>query len=276
MLGFVGICCRRLSALHNAAWILASGHAKSNKMVTHASPLAGQVALITGAGRGIGRAIALRLATSGALIVLAARTKYQLRETAEVIQAAGNEALVLPTDVTDDTQLEALVKHTLSRFGQIDILVNNAGGGPPRSPIVKARLADWELTMRTNLWATMLLSKLVLPAMSTQHSGVIVNICSQAGLSGRAGEAAYAAAKFGVRGFSQALREEVRENGIKVATIFPGYVDTAMIPSNKRLNRSKMLSPDDVAEAVHNVVMSPPHCCPVELVLQPQYDPLKR
>lgn len=245
-------------------------------MVTSASPLAGQVALITGAGRGIGRAIALRLATSGALIVLAARTKYQLRETAEVIQAAGNEALVIPTDVTDDTQLEALVKHTLSRFGQIDILVNNAGGGPPRSPIVKARLADWELTMRTNLWATMLLSKLVLPAMSTQQSGVIVNICSQAGLSGRAGEAAYAAAKFGVRGFSQALREEVRENGIKVATIFPGYVDTAMIPSNKRLNRSKMLSPDDVAEAVHNVVMSPPHCCPVELVLQPQYDPLKR
>ena len=207
--------------------------------------------------------------------MLAARTENQLQDTAAAIQAAGGATLVIPTDVTDDAQLEALVNRTLTRFGRIDILINNAGGGPPRSLSVKARLTDWELTLRTNLWATMLLSKLVLPAMLAQRSGVIVNICSQAGLTGRAGEAAYAAAKFGVRGFSQALREEVGENGVKVSTIFPGYVDTAMIPFNKRLDRSKMLRPDDVAEAVHTVVTSPASCCPVELVLQPLHDPLR-
>ena len=244
-------------------------------MAEDASPLAGRIALITGASRGIGRAITLRLAKAGATIVLAARTKEQLQDTAEAARPWGSQTLIIPTDVTDDIQLEALVNQTLARFGRIDILVNNAGGGPPRSSIVKARLTDWELTLRTNLWATMLVSKLVLPTMITHQSGVIVNMCSQASLSGRAGEAAYAAAKFGVRGFSQALLEEVRESGVKVSSIFPGYVDTAMIPSNKRLNRKKMLSPDDVAEAVYNVVVSPPHCCPVELVLQPQYDPLK-
>ena len=121
----------------------------------------------------------------------------------------------------------------------------------------------------------MLVSKLVLPAMLAQGRGTIINICSQAGLVGRAGEAAYAAAKFGVRGFSQALLEEVREKGITVSTIYPGYVDTTMVPHNKRLQRHKMLSPDDVAEAVYQVVSSPARCCPVELVLQPQHDPLQ-
>ena len=278
-------------ALGGAAWILASSHAKSNKMsaVAHGKrsliteshagrdqrPLSGQVALITGAGRGIGRAVALRLARVNITVVLAARTKSQLDETASLAQQLGAEALPLPTDVTQDDQTEALVDTALSRFGHIDIVVNNAGGGPPRTSIVKARRADWEAVLRTNLWATMLVSKLVLPAMLARQRGTIINICSQAGLAGRAGEAAYAAAKFGVRGFSQALLEEVREKGIKVSTIYPGYVNTAMIPPNKRLQRHKMLSPDDVAEAVYQIVISPPHCCPVELVLQPLSDPLK-
>lgn len=238
-------------------------------------PLAGQVALITGAGRGIGRAIALRLAQAGVAIILAARTESQLRETNALTKQFGVETLFLAIDVTDDQQLEILVRAGLSHFGHVDILVNNAGDGPPRTPIIKARLTDWEATLRTNLWATMVLSKLLLPPMVARQTGAIINICSQAGLTGKAGEAAYAAAKFGVRGFSQALLEEVREQGIKVSTVFPGYVNTTIIPPNKRLNRTKMLSPDDVAEAVYNVVVSSPQCCPVELVLQPQHDPLK-
>jgi len=240
-----------------------------------APPLAGQVALITGAGRGIGRAIALRLAQAGIATVLAARTESQLRETASLAEQSGTETLCLPTDVTQDQHIKALVVTALSHFGHIDILVNNAGGGPPRTPAVKARPGDWEVTLRTNLWSTMLLSKLVLPAMIAQEHGTIINICSQAGLVGRAGEAAYAAAKFGIRGFSQALLEEVREKGVSVSTIFPGLVDTQMVPPNKRLKRDKMLSPDDVAETVYNIVVSSPQCCPAEVVLQPQYDPLR-
>lgn len=241
-----------------------------------ATPLfAGRVALITGASRGIGRAIALRLARDGAVTVLAARTTHELLQVAEVVRASGGEALVVPTDVTSDQQLEALVNTVLTQFGRIDVLVNNAGGGPPRTPIVKARTADWEWTLRVNVWATMMLTKLVLPSMIERRSGTIVNICSLAGLTGKAGEAAYAAAKFGVRGFSQSLFEEVREYGIKVSTICPGYVDTALIPPNRRVDRSKMLSPEDVAETVYEVVVSSPRSCPVEIVLSPQSDPLK-
>ncbi len=192
-----------------------------------------------------------------------------------MVRASGTEALVVPTDVTNDQQMAALVNATLARFGRLDILVNNAGGGPPRTPVVKARIVDWEWTLRVNLWATMVLSKLVLPAMIARRSGTIVNICSLAGLTGKAGEAAYAAAKFGVRGFSQSLFEEVREHSIKVSTICPGYVDTALIPPNRRVDRSKMLSSEDVAEAVYEVVVSSARCCPLEIVLQPQRDPFK-
>jgi NAD(P)-dependent dehydrogenase (short-subunit alcohol dehydrogenase family) len=237
--------------------------------------LAGRVALITGASRGIGRATALRLAQAGAAIVLAARTEPELLAVAETVRASGAGALVIPTDVTNDQQLEALVNRTLTHFGRIDILVNNAGGGPPRTPLVKARVADWDWTLRVNLWAPMVLTKLILPAMIERRSGTIVNMCSLAGLTGKAGEAAYAAAKFGVRGFSQSLFEEVREYGIKVSTICPGYVDTALIPPNRRVDRSKMLSPADVAEAVYAVVVASPRNCPVEVILHPQHDPLK-
>ncbi|HKA07421.1 MAG TPA: SDR family oxidoreductase [Gemmataceae bacterium] len=237
--------------------------------------LAGRVSLTTGASRGIGRAIALRLAQAGASTVLAARTETALAAVAETIRASGVEALVAPTDVTDDQQLEALVNAALARFGHIDILINNAGGGPPRTPVVKARVRDWEWTVRLNLWAPMTLTKLVLPSMIERRGGTIINICSLAGLAGKPGEAAYAAAKFGVRGFSQSLFEEVREYGIKVSTIYPGYVDTPLIPPNRRVDRGKMLSPEDVAQAVYEVAISSPRSCPLEIVLQPQRDPFK-
>jgi NADP-dependent 3-hydroxy acid dehydrogenase YdfG len=238
-------------------------------------PLAERVALITGASRGIGRAIALRLARAGATTVLAARARTELSAVAEMILALGQTAAVVPTDVSNDQQLGALVSTTQERFGRIDILVNNAGGGSPRTSIVKARLSDWEWTLRVNLWAVMTLTKLVLPSMLARRAGAIVNICSQAGLIGKAGEAAYAAAKFGMRGFAQALFDEVRESGVKVSTIYPGYVDTALIPPNRRIDRSKMIQPDDVADVVYEVVASAARWCPLEIVMQPQHDPMK-
>jgi NADP-dependent 3-hydroxy acid dehydrogenase YdfG len=248
---------------------------KATKMPLESQPLLGQVALITGASRGIGRAIALRLAGAGATTALAARTADDLQKVTDMIHAIGGKAFAIPTDVTNEQQLTALIEQTRAAHDRIDILVNNAGGGTPRMPITKARLSDWEWTLRVNLWATMVLSKLVLPGMIERRQGAIINICSLAGITGKAGEAAYAAAKFGVRGFTQSVFDEVHEYGIKVSTIFPGYVDTAMIPPNRRVDRTKMLRPEDVAEAVYNVVTTSARVCPVEIVLQPQYDPLK-
>ncbi|MEW6296386.1 MAG: SDR family oxidoreductase [Thermodesulfobacteriota bacterium] len=244
-------------------------------MPTEPKPLAGRVAVVTGASRGIGQAIASRLARAGATLVLAARTEPAVSQVGEALRVTGTEVLAVPTDLTDDRQIEMLVRTTLTRFGHIDLLVNNAGGGPPRTPITKARLADWEGTLRVNLWAAMVLTKLTLPSMIARRGGAVVNICSLAGLAGKAGEAAYAAAKFGLRGFSQSLFEEVREYGIKVSVICPGYVDTPLIPPSRRADRSKMLRPEDVAEAVYSVVVAPPRCCPLEVVLHPQHDPLK-
>lgn len=242
-------------------------------MSVQSLPLTDQVALITGAGRGIGRAITLRLAKAGVRTVLAARTEQELQATAEIIRKDGGKTLVVPTDVTQDDQVDNLLKQTLAYYGHVDILVNNAGGGPPRTPIVKSRPTDWEWTLRVNLWAPMSLTKRVLPSMIERQHGTIITLGSIASFTGRAGEAAYAASKFGLRGFTQSLFEEVRRYGIKVSFLCPGYVDTALIPSNKRINREKLLSPDDVAEAAYNIAVSSPRACPAEVILQPQFDP---
>ena len=237
------------------------------------APLSEQVALITGAGRGIGRAIALKLAQAGAKTTLAARTEQELQATARSIQDTGGEAFAVPTDLQQDEQVTTLVEKTLARYKRIDILVNNAGSGPPRTPIVKSRLTDWESVLRVNLFAAMSLTKHVLPAMIERRHGAIIMLGSTASLSGRAGEAAYAASKFGLRGFTHALFEEVRRYGIKVSLLCPGSVDTALIPYNKRLNRDKLLSPNDVAEAACNIAISSPRACPAEVILQSQFEP---
>ena len=242
-------------------------------MASHPSPLSEQVALITGAGRGIGRAISLRLAQAGAKTVLAARTEQELQDTARSIRDQGGEALSILTDLQQDDQITTLVETTLARYERIDILVNNAGGGPPRTPIVKSRLTDWESVLRVNLFAAMSLTKYVLPSMIECRHGTIIMLGSTASLSGRAGEAAYAASKFGLRGFTQALFEEARRYGIKVSLLCPGSVDTALIPYNKRLDREKLLSPNAVAEAAYNIVTASPRACPAEVILQPQFEP---
>ena len=244
-------------------------------MSVQSLPLTDQVALITGAGRGIGRAIALRLTKAGVWTVLAARTEQEIQATAEIIRKDGGKTLVVPTDVTQDDQVDNLVEQTLAHYGHVDILVNTAGGGPPRTPIVKSRIADWEQTLKVNLWAAMSLTKLILPFMIERQHGTIITLGSIASLTGRAGEAAYAASKFGLRGFTQSLFEEVRRYGIKVSFLCPGYVDTALIPPNKRIDREKLLSPDDVAEAAYNIAVSSPRACPAEVILQPQFDPFR-
>lgn len=232
------------------------------------------VALITGAGRGIGRAIALRLGSLGMRVVLAARKEDQLREVAIEIERKGGQAAAFPVDLTIDRDLERMVATANEVYGGVDYLINNAGWGK-RAPVTKITTADLDQTLRLNLRAPMLLARAFLPAMIKNRSGAIVNIGSVSGKSGEANGAAYSASKFGLIGFTQSLYEEVREYGIKVAVILPGFVDTPLIPANRKLQRDKMIQPDDVAQAVEYILSCAPTACPVELTLRPQRTPYR-
>jgi 3-oxoacyl-[acyl-carrier protein] reductase len=236
--------------------------------------LTGKVAIVTGAGRGIGRAIALALGRAGARVALAARSEAELRGVAEEIRGGDGDALVLPTDVTRDDDMESLVKRTLKEWGSIDILVNNAGWGKT-GPVVNSKVEDWDATLKVNLRAPMILTRLVLPSMLEKKAGAIINIGSISAKAGQANTAAYSASKFGILGFTQSLFEEVREYCVKVSVIHPGFVDTPLIPQNKRVDRSKMIRPEDIAEAVLYVLSSPPNSCPVEITVRPQQSPYR-
>ena len=233
-----------------------------------------KVALVTGAGRGIGKAIAVALADAGCRIALTARSAAQLEFVESEIGAIGAEALSITSDLTRDEEIYRLNAEVERAYGPIDILINNAGWGK-KSNIVRANLNDWDQTLRVNLRAPMVLTKMVLPGMIERNSGAVINISSISGKSGEAGSSAYAASKFGLIGFTQSLYEEVREHGIKVSVILPGFVDTPMIPPVKHLDRSKMSRPEDVAAAVLFVLNSSTAVCPVEMTIRPQRSPYK-
>ncbi len=233
-----------------------------------------KVCIVTGAGRGIGRAIARLAAGEGCRTMLASRSAEQLAAVQAEIAARGGQASWLRTDLSSQEDITALVRQTLDRFGAIDFLVNNAGWGI-KAKIAKARVQDWEQTLRVNLLAPMILSQLVLPALMARQGGAVVNIASISGRAGQGGAAAYAASKAGLIGFSQSLFEEVREHQIKVAAIVPGFVDTEMIPRVRRLDRARMIRPEDVAQAVLFVLTAPPTACPVEITVRPQRTPYR-
>ena len=233
-----------------------------------------RVCIVTGAGRGIGRAIALRAADEGCRTVLAARSEDQLEAVRAEIESRGGQACPFRADLSLQEDLEALVAQTLDRFGTIDFLVNNAGWGT-KADVPKARVRDWEQTLRVNLLAPMILSQLVLPTLTARQSGAIVNIASISGRAGQGGSAAYAASKAGLIAFSQAVFEEVREHDIKVAAILPGFVDTDMIPPVRHIDRTRMIQAEDVAQAVLFVLTAPPTACPVEITVRPQRTPYR-
>ncbi|HEX6801948.1 MAG TPA: SDR family NAD(P)-dependent oxidoreductase [Candidatus Binatia bacterium] len=228
----------------------------------------GKVALVTGAGRGIGRAIAIALAKAGCEVVITARSLDQLLDVQKAIDAVKGMALPIQADLTRDDDLQRLVQSC----GAIDFLINNAGWGK-RAPVVRAKIEDWDQTFRLNLRAPMILAQKLLPAMIEKGAGAVINIGSVSGKSGEADGAAYSASKFGLIGFTQSLFEEVRENGIKVSVILPGFVDTPMIPPVKHLDRSKMIQAEDVAQAVLYVLNAPPTACPAEITIRPQRTP---
>ena len=211
------------------------------------------VAMITGAGRGIGRATAVALATLGYACVLTARSREQLDETAELCKKAGGaDTLVLPGDVADATARSTAVEAMLGQFGRIDVLINNAGHAP-LVPFDQIESADIETTLAVNLAATIALSRLVYPTMLKQKSGVIVNISSEAARDPYPGFAVYAAAKAGVNAFTLALSKEAAAHGVRVHAVAPAGVETAMlrgIISKEQYGEDKTLRPTDVAGVI--------------------------
>lgn len=217
--------------------------------------LQGQVAIVTGAGRGIGRAAARQLADAGAAVVLAARSAAELATLEAEIRRqhadrAPQPALAVACDVGDEARVQALVARALATYGRIDILVNNAGFSRQR-PIDEIPLDEWQTALTVNTTGTFLCTRAVLPTMKAQGGGKIINVVSGAGKRGSVRRGAYAAAKFGVIGFSQSLQLEVKEHGITVCCVCPGPVDTEMrATNNPGEDRAKLLTPDDLAEVI--------------------------
>lgn len=224
-----------------------------------------RVVLITGAGRGIGQATAEAFGAHGDHVVLAARTQPELETVAAAVHGAGGEATIVACDVTAEPHVKRLIETAAGISGTIEIVVCNAGGTVV-APFAEIALADWERTLRTTLTGTFLVCKHAVAHM--RSGGQIFTMASIAGRSGFPNWSAYSAAKFGVLGFSESLRAELRPRGIRVTAVIPGAVDTPLwdgIPGE--WDRAKMLHPADVARAIVRAADEPPHVSIDEIVL---------
>jgi len=212
--------------------------------------LAGRVAIVTGGGRGIGRATALALAREGAAVAVAARSRGELEETARLVREGGGRAIAVPTDIRRSKEVRGLVEATVGEFGPVDILVNNAGVAR-FAPVAEATEEDWRLMFEVNLLGALLCTQAVLPAMMERGRGWIINISSSAGIKGYVNQSGYCASKHGLIGFSKVLALETQPYGIRVHAICPGAVDTRMARTHRNIDDpSEWMKPQEVAETV--------------------------
>jgi NAD(P)-dependent dehydrogenase (short-subunit alcohol dehydrogenase family) len=208
--------------------------------------LQGQTAIVTGAGRGIGRGIAITLASRGVNVMLVARTEEQLRSVQAEIANVGGTAEVFPTDITDDANITALLAETVQRFGRLDILINNAGLVRLRS-VVDTSAEDWDQTMAVNVHAPFVLCRQAIPYLTDSPSPHIINITSALAVKGYAEHCAYTASKHALLGMTRTLAKEVCDQGILVHAVHPGGVDTGMRFDE---DRSILMNPQPIADAV--------------------------
>jgi len=211
-----------------------------------------KVVIVTGASRGIGRAIALLFARQGAKVVLAARKRRDLERVGSQLNKENKLTLLIPCDVTSEKRVRNLVRKTLQKWGRIDILINNAGMGIHK-PVAEFTTRDWDATLDTNLKGPFLCTREVLPVMMRQKGGQIINIGSLAGKNPIANLAAYCASKHGLIGFSESVGLEVRNHNIKINLLLPGTVDTSFGNRKPQAIRGRhpenALTSEEVAEA---------------------------
>lgn len=235
------------------------------------SSLAGKSALITGASRGIGLAVAQRLGQLGARVAICARDPKQLDSACARLRDEAIDAFAVSADVSRNDQVSSLVEKTLARFGGIDFLVNNAGIGL-FGPIQEFSEHDFDTVLDTNLKGVFLITRAVAPSMISRGSGHIVNISSLAGKNFFAGGSLYCASKWGLLGLTYCMGEDLRSRGIRVTAVCPGSVATDFgHPSSKNVH--KMLQPHDIAHAVEMVITAEPQSFISEVVMRPTQKP---
>jgi 3-oxoacyl-[acyl-carrier protein] reductase len=241
-------------------------------MPTEAVDLKGQVAVITGAARGIGEAISKRLSSMGASVVLAARDITQLERIRHEIETGGGIAEAAQLDLLNEQSIAKLAKSVQSRYQRCDILVNNAGIGIIGKPLHEMPSAEWDQLMGTNLRGPYLMIRAFAPSMIAAKYGHIINISSLAGHNPLPAGAAYAASKWGLNGLTYSVAEELRPHGIRVSVIAPGSVNTRFGGSGGK-NADKKIQPDDVAHVVAMLVTQAPQSFVSEVLLRPTQKP---
>jgi len=213
--------------------------------------LAGKVAVITGGGRGIGRAIALSFAGEGASVVVSARTGPEIEEVAREVEKQGRKSLALQADVSREEDVKSMIGETLKVFGRVDILVNNAGTNLPYRNVVDMTLEEWNRVLEVNLTGPFLCSRAAMPAMIAQRSGKIINISSIGARYGAAGRSPYRSSKTALLQFTYCLAAEVKQYGIDVNAVCPGPTETRMMKDIARGNLfPDLIRPEEIAEVV--------------------------
>ncbi|PYE49368.1 SDR family oxidoreductase [Deinococcus yavapaiensis] len=246
--------------------------------MTQQGRLSGQVAIVTGASSGIGEATALALSAEGAGVVLVARREERLRELQSRIEAQGGRAEIVVADVADESQARLAVERAVGAFGRVDILVNNAGL-MLLGPVTNADTTDWRRMIDVNLLGLMYATHAAVPHMKTQGNGHVVNISSVSGRGASPTSAGYSATKWGVGGFSEGLRQEVRLHGIRVTVIEPGVVATELTNHithqetkttyEGRISQMTTLESEDIAAAVLYAVTQPKRVNVNEILIRP-------
>jgi 3-oxoacyl-[acyl-carrier protein] reductase len=220
--------------------------------------LKGKVAIVTGGGQGIGKAVVLRLAQSGAAVAVIDVNEEQAQQTAGEVRSLGVGSVALKVDVTDHAAASAAVKQVVAELGRVDILVNNAGVTRDQL-LLRMKPEDWDLVIRINLTGTFNFTSAVVPAMVKQRAGRIVNVASVMGMVGNPGQANYSASKAGVIGLTRSTAKEVASRGITVNAVAPGFIETAMTQKLPEAARAEILKkvpmgsvgqPEDVANGV--------------------------
>ncbi len=257
------------------------------------TPLSGQIAVVTGAGRGIGKAIALRLSQLGAHTVLCGRSRAALEQTSTEIASleiesnrdqtstrisgqkfttTSTKSSIIECDVTDLRSVDSLAERVDRTFHRLDILINNAGIGGAGGPLLQLAPANWDQVMNTNLRGVYYCIRSLAPIMVKTRSGHIINISSLAGKNALPNGAAYAASKWGLNGLSYSVAEELRAHNIRVSVICPGSTNTDFSPHPGK-NEEKMLQASDVAHAVAMLVTQSPQSFVSEILLRPTQKP---